>query len=135
MNRQTMKTIVASTIIVVFLTASAMQADAARRRSRGPSASKRYQQMVREYQQRLQAQLKANMERQQILDQFVLEKFDENHNGKIEGAERGPTEHFLRDMRTGNEHDRDSALLNELREDLSKVKVQVPAAKSKAKPK
>lgn len=134
MNRPAIRAIVATTIIAALLTISAAQVDAAQRR-RGPSASQRYQQMVREYQQRLQAQLKANMKRQQVLDQFVMEKFDANRNGKIEGAERGPTEHFLRDMRTGNDHGRDVALLNELRADLSKVKVESPGAKKTTKSK
>lgn len=106
-------------------------ADAAPRR-RGPSSAQRYQQMVREYQQRLMAEAKANQERQEILNRFVLEKFDQNRNGWIEGAERGPAEHFLRDLRIGKGgHDEDARLLSELRGDLSKVKVQSPGSARK----
>lgn len=107
-------------------------ADAAPRRRRGPSSAQRYQQMVREYQQRLMAEAKANQERQEILNRFVLEKFDQNKNGRIEGAERGPAEHFLRDLRMGKGgHDQDAHLLNQLRGDLSKVKVQSPGSARK----
>lgn len=58
-----------------------------------------YQQawMARMYQQQYQTMMK---QRQAEAKAFMA-TFDANHNGTIEGKERGPAEHYLRERRLG----------------------------------
>lgn len=124
--------VLCSVVIATLVISVTPAAEAARRRrNRGPSPAQRYQQMQKEYQARLQAQLKANQQRQQVLDSFVLEKFDENRNGHIEGAERGPAEHFLRDLRMGKDASHDAGIIGELLRKMNQVEATPSSATKK----
>ena len=53
--------------------------------------------MARMYQQQYQLMMK----QRQAEAQAFMATFDTNHNGTIEGKERGPAEHYLRERRLG----------------------------------
>jgi hypothetical protein len=63
----------------------------------GRLRSRRMAWMSRMYQQQYQMMMK----QRQAEAQAFMATFDTNHNGTIEGKERGPAEHYLRERRLG----------------------------------
>lgn len=66
-------------------------------RGRGYGGNSQMAWMARMYQQQYQMMVK---QRQAELKAFMA-TFDTNHNGTIDGKERGPAEHYLRERRLG----------------------------------
>ena len=66
-------------------------------RHRGYGGNSQMAWMSRMYQQQYQLMMK----QRQAEYQAFMATFDTNHNGTIEGKERGPAEHYLRERRLG----------------------------------
>jgi len=66
-------------------------------RHRGYGGNSQMAWMARMYQQQYQLMMK----QRQAEAQAFMATFDTNHNGTIEGKERGPAEHYLRERRLG----------------------------------
>ena len=66
-------------------------------RRRGYGGNSQMAWMARMYQQQYQLMMK----QRQAEAQAFMATFDTNHNGTIEGKERGPAEHYLRERRLG----------------------------------
>jgi hypothetical protein len=66
---------------------------------RGPSQGQ--VKAMQAYQKQMQQQFEAAVKREQAEQKAFMDKFDTNHDGKIDGKEKGPAEKFLRERRLG----------------------------------
>ena len=66
---------------------------------RGPSQGAIKQ--MQAYQKQVQQQYEMAVKREQAEQKAFLDKFDTNHDGKIDGKEKGPADKFLRERRLG----------------------------------
>ena len=66
---------------------------------RGPSQGQI--KAMQAYQKQMQKEFEAAVKREQAEQKAFMDKFDTNHDGQINGKEKGPAEKFLRERRLG----------------------------------